>query len=143
VCCTNERSTAGRALDVRSTAERSTDGWFLGERSTAGRYEDGRSLGERSIELGLERHLLAVLGARLNSARTACREAGDLAAELDRRLVVGYTSSCWKDGQAAKQTLAVLAQLSSTLEKALADAQGCFAEIDRSALTGLRSGDDR
>jgi hypothetical protein len=93
-------------------------------------------------DLALQRHTLAMLGARLRVARTACRGAGELAAALDRDLVVSLMSNEFEDGQAAKQSLAVLAALCHTIAGALSDAQQCFAEIDASGFAGLRTGDD-
>jgi hypothetical protein len=92
-------------------------------------------------ELGVERHTLALVGTRLRAAATACHEAGDLAEALDGKLYVSYISSFFDEGQATKQSLAVLAQLCHTVTVAIADAQARFEGIDP-ALVGLRSADD-
>lgn len=100
-----------------------------------------RTTDGRAVELGRQRRLLALLGARLRVARAMCRDAGELAAALDRDLVVSFMSSEFDVGQDAKQSLAVLAQLCATIGKSLDDARACYDEID-DGLVGLRTGEE-
>jgi len=93
------------------------------------------------IELGQQRRLLLLIGARLRTARNACRDAGELAAALNRDLVVSFTSSEFDVGQETKQGLAILSQLCATVGHGLDDAQDCHAGID-GGLVGLRTSDE-
>ncbi len=88
-----------------------------------------------------EQYVVAALGERLRAASAACRQAGELAAALDRDLVVDYASWVCEAGPAAKQSLAVRAPRTATIGRARAAAPTRAADIDP-AFPGLLAADD-
>jgi hypothetical protein len=105
-----------------------------GRKRCAGRYAD--------VETAVLLSRVDALGRRLRAARTACREAGEIAEALDRGLVVSYMSPSFDTGEATKCSLAVIAYTCAMLGTLLDALQSDFDDVAGDGLVGLRRADE-
>jgi len=94
------------------------------------------------VEPSAQLRKLDALGRRLVAARTACRQAGEIAEALDQELVVSYMSSSFDVGEATKRSLAIIGHACDMLGTQLDGVQSHCDDVAADGLAGLRAADE-
>jgi len=121
-------------LDFYEDQRRTDWGGEVGQRTDGGTCA--------AVEPSAQLRKLDALGRRLVAARTACREAGEIARALDQELVVSYMSSSFDAGEATKRSLAIIGHACDMLSAQLDGVQSHCDDVAGDGLAGLRTSDE-
>lgn len=139
-------------LDFYEDQRRTGRGSEVGQRGDGespgggGAHAEGGTLAEggtrTAVEPSAQLRKIDALGRCLVAARTACREAGEIARTLDRELVVSYMSSSFDVGEATKRSLAIIGHACDMLDTQLDGVQSHCDDVAGDGLAGLRAADE-